>query len=73
MEERKVLEFIARLKNTTEFDPKMRVHWLGSFILTNDDMKKMCSNFFGRDYDLLTYAEQRRLRERIFKALRDNG
>ena len=47
-----------------------KIHWLGKKILTNDDMKTMCSTFFKKDYDLLTHSEQRKLRERIFKELR---
>ena len=63
-------EFVNRLKGSVEYDKKNNVHWLGSLILSNDDMRKMCSHFFGRDYDLLTYAEQRKMREAIFKRLR---
>jgi len=49
---------------------KHKVHWLGKKILSNDDMKIMCSNFFGKDYDLLTNPEKRKVREIIFKELR---
>ena len=34
------------------------------------DIKIMCSNKYGREYDLLTNGEQRKVRESIFHKLR---
>jgi len=45
-------------------------HWLGITILTNKEMKIMCSTKYGREYDLLTNGEQRLIRESIFKKIR---
>ena len=63
-------EFIKRLKGKVEWDELSHMHWSGARILTNLDMKVMCSNYYGREYDLLTNGEQRRVRESIFKAIR---
>lgn len=49
---------------------KHKVHWLGKKVLSNQDMKIMCLNFFGKDYDLLIEPEKRKVREAIFKELR---
>ena len=67
--EKEIQEFIDILKNTVEYVPETKIHWLGIWILTNDDMRKMCSKKFGYLYNILTGREQRELRERIFKAL----
>ena len=57
--EKQINEFIQTLKFSVEFerievkehdDKKVVInrHWLGSKILTNRDMKIMCSTFFGK-------------------------
>lgn len=53
-----------------EWDEKSHNHWLGMTILTNKDMKLMCSNKYKREYDLLTNGEQKLVRESIFKKIR---
>jgi hypothetical protein len=64
-------KFVKELKMFgVEWDDNSHMHWLGMTILTNKDMKVMCSNKYGREYDLLTNGEQRRVRESIFKAIR---
>jgi hypothetical protein len=63
-------KFIKELKPKVDYEPKSKIHWLGMWILTNKDMKLMCSNRFGREYDLLTYKEQKAIREQIFRELR---
>ena len=66
-------EFVKRLKGKVEWDEETHEHWAGIKILTNKDMHTMCSNYYGREYDLLTNGEQRRVRESIFKAIRYGG
>ena len=67
--------------NTTKFVKELKMfgvewceeshnHWLGASILTNSDMRVMCSNKYGREYNLLTNGEQRKVRENIFYKLR---
>lgn len=65
-----IQEFINVLKNTVEYDKKHKHHILGKLMLTNKDMRTMCSNRFGKDYNMLSGREQRKTRERIFIALR---
>ena len=62
--------FIRVLKSSTEYFPKKREHWTGIMLLTNDDMKRMLSTKFGKDYDNMNNPNQRKLRERIFRELR---
>ena len=68
--EREINHFILLLRGSVEYDKIKKVHFLGISILTNYDLHKMCSHNFKKDYDLMTYAEQRKLREKIFRALR---
>ena len=64
-------EFVKELKMFgVEWVEKSHNHWLGLSILTNADMRVMCSNKYGREYDLLTNPEQRKVREDIFYKLR---
>ena len=64
-------DFIKRYKNVVEFDVEKKVHWLGAFILTNEDMHKQCLNLLDRDdYELRTHSERRKIRENIFRQLR---
>lgn len=53
-----------------EWDEPSHNHWIGSEILTNKDMKIMCSSKYEREYDLLTNREQRLVRESVFKKIR---
>lgn len=67
-------EFIKELKRYgIKWNDKEHLHHLGKDIITNRDMKIMCSNRYGDEYDLLTNGEQRRVRESIFKAIRYGG
>ena len=66
-------EFVKRLKGMIEWDEESHKHWSGISIVTNKEMHTMCSNYYGREYDLLTNGEQRRVRESIFKAIRYGG
>ena len=62
-------EFIKRYKNVVDYDGLR--HWLGAFVLTNEDMKRLCMERIHRfDYELRTDSEQRKIRERIFRELR---
>ncbi len=68
-------EFVKQLKGMVEYDSESNKHWAGSKILTNEDMKVMCSHYFGRDYDLLTNSQKTKIRIKVFKKLRggENG
>ena len=70
VDEKEILYFIRVLKASVDYHPGKNEHWLGISLLTNDDMHKMCSTKFGKDYVVMTNPNQRKLRERIFKALR---
>ena len=64
-------EFVKELKMFgVEWVEKSHNHWLGISILTNKDVHVMCSNKYGREYDLLTNKEQRKIRGSIFYKLR---
>lgn len=64
-------QFIKELKMFgVEWVEESHNHWLGLSILTNKDVHVMCSNKYGREYDLLTNGEQRKVRESIFKGIR---
>ena len=71
-------DFVTELKmRGIDYDPILKKHWIGSKLLddddkviSNNDMKNMCSRFFGRQYDILTESEQRKIRESIFEKLR---
>ena len=66
--------FIKELKYLgVEYDPITKKHWVGSKfisddnnIITNKHMMTMCSHFFGRKYDLLSYREKKLVREMTF-------
>lgn len=72
-------EFVKRLKQMgVEYDKVNKKHWVGynliaddKNIITNVDMKLMCSNFFGREYDLLTNTQKTNVRMKVFKELRE--
>lgn len=67
----KIIKFSEELKmRGVEYDPHFRQHWDGASIVTNEDMKTMCFNRFGREYDLLTDPEKRVVREQIFRLIR---
>jgi len=64
-------EFVNELvRYGVEWDEKSHMHWLGMTILTNKEMKIMCSSKYGREYNLLTNGEQRLVRESVFKKIR---
>lgn len=65
--------FIKVLKHSTDYFPdkgKSGEHWTGRLLLSNDDLKRMLSNKFDRDFDLMTNSNQRKLTIRIFRELR---
>ena len=64
-------KFVIELKRFgVEWDELGHKHWMGITVLTNKEMKIMCSTKYGREYDLLTNGEQRLIRESIFKKIR---
>ena len=73
-----VTEFVKQLKSMgIEYDSINKKHWVGynliaddKNIVTNVDMKTMCSHYFGREYDLLTNNQKTKVRMKVFKMLR---
>lgn len=71
-------EFVKQLKQMgVEYDPINKKHWVGSKfisddknVITNEQMKTMCSHYFGREYDLLNNTQQTKIRMKVFKELR---
>ena len=64
-------EFVRQLKDKVYWNIETQQHWSGSKVVTNQDMKIMCSHYFGKVYDTLSFKEQRLVREQIFRELRD--
>jgi len=71
-------EFVKELKQLgMEYDSINEKHWIGSrfisedkYIVTNLEMKTMCSHYFGREYDLLTNSQQTKVRMKVFRELK---
>jgi len=64
-------EFVRELvRYGVEWNEESHMHWTGIKVVTNKEMKIMCSKKYGREYDLLTNGEQRLIRESIFKKIR---
>ena len=66
-------EFVIQLKKLIRWDIKLHKHIIISEpneIITNSDMMMMCSNYYGRKYDMLSYREKRLVREDVFRKLR---
>lgn len=72
-------EFVRQLKEKIKWDSKNNFHWSGvrkvngklqKIPVTNSHMMTMCSTYFGRKYDMLSYREQRFVREDVFRKLR---
>ena len=77
IEERKIKDFIIELRmKALRYESLKKggekLHWLGSTILTDKEMRTMCSNFFEKDYELMTPAEQRKFRRRIFDTFKED-
>ena len=69
----KLEEFIEELKSIvikkySKYHER-DVHYMGSTILTNQEMKVMLETMLGDDYTNLSNAEQKRIRRKIFKEL----
>ena len=65
-----VTEFVKQLKGMVEYDSESKKHWAGYKIVTNSDMKIMCSHYYGREYDLMTNTQKTQVRMDVFKMLR---
>jgi len=64
-------EFVRELiRYGVEWDEESHNHWTGIKVVTNTDMRTMCSKKYGREYDLLTNGEQRVVRESVFNKIR---
>lgn len=73
-----VTEFVKQLKSLgVEYDSKFKKHWIGSKfladeknVISNLEMKVMCSHYFGREYDLLTNTQKTKVRIKVFEELK---
>ena len=74
-----VTEFVIQLREKVKWDSKNRFHWSGvrkvngklqKIPVTNEHMMTMCSNYYGRKYDMLSYRLKRLVREDVFRKLR---
>jgi len=68
-----VTEFVIQLRKLIRWDIELHKHIIISEpneIITNADMMMMCSNYYGRKYDMLSYREKRLVREDVFRKLR---
>ena len=74
-----ITEFVKQLEGKVIWDSKHCYHWSGvrkingkivKKVVVNSDMMVMCSTFFGRKYDMLSYREKRIVREDVFRKLR---
>jgi hypothetical protein len=64
-------EFVRELKRYgVKWNEKEHQHLIGNDLLTNKDMRIMCSNRYGNEYIKLTNGEQRKIRENIFRKIR---
>ena len=64
-------EFVKELiRFGVEWCEESHNHWIGMQILSNKDMKVMCSNKYGREYDLLTNREKKKIRNIIFNKIK---
>lgn len=70
MNEIDITEFVRQLKGKVEYDSESKLHWSGKEIVTNNDMKIMCSHYFGKDYDYLSNTQKTKVRIKVFKKLR---
>lgn len=64
-------EFVRALKTygITWSEEKQR-HMMGNAPLTNKDMKIMCSNKYGDEYNDLNNTQRTKVRMKIFKTIR---
>ena len=64
-------EFVRELKRYgVAWSEKEQRHIIGNEILGNKDMKIMCSNKYGDEYNILTNSQKKKIRNVIFKAIR---
>lgn len=62
-------EFIEVLKELVDYNQEDKKHYIASSVLTSNDMKIMCTNYFGDEYTSKTEKERKAIRTQIFKEL----
>lgn len=62
-------EFIEELKAMVIYDKEKNLHYMGSTILTNQELIVMLETMLGDDYTSLSSNERTKMRQRIFKEL----
>ena len=69
----KVNEMIEELKPLCRYDKEKKLHYMGSTILTNSEMKRMCEVVLEESYTKLNNTQREKIRQRIFRELINNG
>jgi len=64
-----VEEFIKELKPMVKYDKDRQLHYMGSTILTNQEINVMLDMMLGDDYKTKSSRERTKIRQRIFKEL----
>ena len=58
-------EFIEEMKNLVQY--KDNKHYMGSTVLTNQELNLMLETLLGDEYTKLNYSQRRRIRQQVFK------
>lgn len=66
-------EFIKELKPMTRYDIGDNIHYMGSTILTNQEMNRMLEVMLEDDYTQLNYTQRKKIRQRVFKEITDGN
>lgn len=64
-----VEEFIKELKPMVRYDKEKNLHYMGSTILTNQEINVMLDVMLGDNYTKKTSNERTKIRQRIFKEI----
>ena len=67
----KIEEFIKELKPMCKYDKEEDRHYMGSTILTNQELNHMLHIMIGDDFDSLSSNKRTKIRQRVFKEITD--
>lgn len=65
----KIEEFIKELKPMCHYNKEEDKHYMGSTILTNQELNHMLHIMIGEPYDKLSGNKKKKIRQRIFKEI----
>lgn len=67
-------EFIVELKPMVRFDRDDNKHYMGSTILTNQELNHMLHLMIDKKkYSYLSYTKRKKIRQKIFKEIQDGN